>query len=570
MDSACIYLCYPCYPWFKQPIPLNAQRLMSPSTILRTLGIEPRPFWALLSTFLLMDFRSPQFGKATGTKPKESISPLIWVIGQYLIIGCLASVMAFARSDAVFFAGFNLTISMLVVASAVFVEFHEVVFDPKDVEILGWQPIPPRTYSAARCANLLVYVLAMTAALNLYPAIVGCGLRDANWTFLPAYTCASFLLNLIAAGVVVLLFAVVRKAGPDDQTQQYLAWTQIVLILVLGYAAQFTILRKNEQFQMFAYQPPDWVWLLPSAWLAVWIDDVGPFGVGRLTWIPFSAIAATVALWSVVLAALSHRYATMQPGSSAWKSVDLPPLATAGSLAGPLSRCVVKSRVELAGYWLATTLFARDAELQLRSWPSLGVALAAVVMGVLTGQLADPITDASHGRILSLAALYLAAVPLPTLMHNLNYTRDYAASWLLEAAPLRDRWALVEGMRKAVLCRLMAPLFVLYFVIFAVQWRNPLHAGLHVLCGWLVLLAASHLSKAALSRGTPLSLPPQRGGTQGEVALLAAAVGGLAFLLALLHYSLVNSVQSLLAYIIILVTLLVVCRQASAMWLAAR
>lgn len=54
--------------------------------VLRLWGVRVRPFRALLRAYVLMDFRIQQFGSATASKPKDLISPLFLVVGQYLLL----------------------------------------------------------------------------------------------------------------------------------------------------------------------------------------------------------------------------------------------------------------------------------------------------------------------------------------------------------------------------------------------------------------------------------------------------------------------------------------------------
>jgi hypothetical protein len=185
--------------------------------VLRRLGISVRPFRALLRAYVLMDFRSQQFGRATAVKPKDLITPLFWVVGQYLLLSVIACTVMFARVDAFFFALVNLGVSMLVIATSLIVEFNEVVLDGEDLNIIGHQPIPVRTYSAARLANLCAYVFLMTVALNLFPAIIGLGLRDAGWLYLPAYVAAAFLGNLGVVGALLLLYTMDADGSDYDR-----------------------------------------------------------------------------------------------------------------------------------------------------------------------------------------------------------------------------------------------------------------------------------------------------------------------------------------------------------------
>jgi hypothetical protein len=146
---------------------------------------------ALLRAYLLMDLRNQQFARATGTRHRELFTPLFWIVSMNLFISCVASAVLFGRVDAYFFALVGLSISMLITATSLIVEFNEVVLSVDDVQVIGHHPVPARTYAAARVGNLLMYLSAIIVSTSIFPAIVGVGLRDASVWYLPAYLAAT-------------------------------------------------------------------------------------------------------------------------------------------------------------------------------------------------------------------------------------------------------------------------------------------------------------------------------------------------------------------------------------------
>ena len=200
-------------------------------------GLQDRAFRALLGGYLLMDLRSQHYQRATGASATERISPLFWVVGQFLLVGAGVSVVLFARVDAFFFALAALAVSMVVVGTAFIVEFNEIVLHPDDLEIIGHQPVPARTYSAARLANLLAYVLLMTVPLNIFPAL---------------------------AGALILLYTTVLRQAPAEKVRDVLAWVQILLIMVFVYGGQAVFRDSAGRLHMFAYHLPAWAWRRPN------------------------------------------------------------------------------------------------------------------------------------------------------------------------------------------------------------------------------------------------------------------------------------------------------------------
>ena len=121
----------------------------------------------------------------------------------------LVSLVLFMRVNVAFFALANLSLTLLLVFSALVVEFHEAVLDPADTDILGHRPIHAKTYAAARGSTLIAYVLLMTGCLSIFPSVLGAGLRDSSLLFAVAYPVAAALTGMAAAAIVVLLYLVI-------------------------------------------------------------------------------------------------------------------------------------------------------------------------------------------------------------------------------------------------------------------------------------------------------------------------------------------------------------------------
>jgi hypothetical protein len=208
-------------------------------------------------------------------------------------------------------------------------------------------------------------------------------------------------------------------------------------------------------------------------------------------------------------------------------------------------------------------MLRRDHNLRMRSWPALGVVVAVVALGLFSGQLGDPLAGPGPACALSLASLYLLALPIPTIVHNLHFSRDYLASWTLRSAPIADRPAFAEGLRKAVTYRILLPVLIALLTVFLLTWGNPLHVLVHVAVGWMVILGAGYASQIGCLRRLPFSVPVARGETFGPIAPLAAAVSGAALFLAVVHYLALQWIPGLVAYIMGLAVVVLVLRWTS-------
>jgi hypothetical protein len=506
------------------------------SRLLTALGVEPRSFAALTKALILMDLRGRHYGRATATKPNYLISPLFWVVGQCQAISALTSLLLFARVDVFFFAFANISVSMLVIASTILVEFNEVVFDPRDQEIVGQRPIAPRTYAAARFANLLFYIILMYLALNLMPLLVGAGLRDAGAWYAPAYLIASLASNLIVAALVILGLSLAGSSARLERWKEILAWTQIALVFVLFYGGQLVLRQGDHSIQVWGAFPPAWIQWLPSSGLARFVEEaaVAPTASTLVTGLLLAAgglAACTVTVWR-----LGRLYRTMEPATITQRVRPMP-ADHLGTVTDRLGRWVTRGREEQIGFWLCRTLLQRDIGLRIRCIWCLNLAVAAVLLGVFSGQFANPRSESELRLVmLSILSVYLLALAVPAIVYQMTFTREGAGWWLLAAAPVERPALLARGACKAMMVLVVFPLCLLWAIVAAVMWRDPLAALLHAALAGLLCWTMALTSLWLVLHDPPFALPLARGSAVGPLAIPVAILAGALTPLATLHY----------------------------------
>ncbi len=389
------------------------------SRCLTVLGVDPRGYAALLRALVLMALRGQHYTKATGTKPSHVVSPLFWVVGQCLTASAVASLVLFARVDVWFFAFVNLSLSLVIIATTVLVEFQEVVIDPADLLVLGPRPVEPRTYAAARFTLLLGYFVMMYLALNLIPLFVGAGLRDAGAGFLPAYFVASLAGNLVVVGLVIGLLSMGQTSAKLEGLKQVLAWSQIVLILVLVYGGQLMFRDETYQVLLWGAFPPAWVDYLPSTWLAWFVEQAAVAPGWTTLYVAVGLLALGVVTVVLTVWRLTWLYRTMQPATYAVSRRPMPAAAVGGLRYG-LTGLLNFSAEERVGFWLALRFLRRDPDLFMRCLLPFSTVIAVVCLGVGARQFADPFVVRDAALIgLPVLAVYLVGLAVPPILNNL-------------------------------------------------------------------------------------------------------------------------------------------------------
>jgi hypothetical protein len=511
------------------------------SRLLTALGVDPRGFFALTKHFLLIDLRGQHYARATAIGPGQVFTPVFLVVGIYLTVSAAASLVLFARVDVFFFAFVNLSLSMLAIAAAVLVEFNEVALNPSDLEIVSHRPVAPRTYAAARFANLLFYFLLMYVALNLFPLVVGAGLRDAGPWYVPAYLLASLAGNLAAVCLVILLLSLPGLTGRWEHLKDIFAWTQTALLLVVGYGAQLVLRDTSSSFLLWGAFPPAWVGYTPAAWLARFVEAAADRPGIDVLWLALLLIAILVAVCGLTVGRLSRLYAAMQPVAVSRRRRPMP-RERVGGLQGTLAGWFARNAEERVGFWLSGKLLAREQGLKMRClWP-LNLAVAVVVLGLATGQFANPLRETRLGLVtLPILSVYFLALAVPALVYGLTFCRDAEAGRVLLAAPLPRPADVGRGLVKAVLVCVVTPLCLLWFAVAWAAWQDPAAAGLHAALAWMLSWLLALAALGFVVPAAPFSLPPARGGSVGPVNLPMAFLFLIVLALSALHYFLAAS-----------------------------
>ena len=504
--------------------------------LLSRLGVEPRQFSALTRALILMDLRSQHFAASTGSKTTFAITPLFWVVGQCLAISAIASLILYLRVSAFAFVFVNLSVSMLILATTVLVEFHEVVFNPHDLDVIGPRPVSPRTYTAARFGNLLFYVGMMFTALNLFPIIVGAGLDDAGVWFVPAYLTATVFGSLCAVCAVVLVLAAVGRSQRIEEWKAILAWTQIAVFAVAAYGGQLMFRNQGHATEVWLEFPPDWIEWLPSAALARFVAAACDQPSSTLLLVGAGLLIGTAVLCGATVWRVSQLYRTMQPVRSSTRERKRA-LSDIGSLGfSSLGRKLMTREVRI-GFWLTTRAMFDNASHRMRCLYPLNVAVAVVLVGFLSGQFENPLQPNEASVIaFPILSVYVLAMAVPVIVLNLSFSEWHGSSWVLRSAPLGNPYGVSLGAALVVQILIATPACLALGVSMGLAWGDPLSALLHAGLAWIGCWLAALAALLFVVPDLPLSQPAARGSSLGTAVISLAGISCVASFAGGLHF----------------------------------
>ncbi|HHS13982.1 MAG TPA: hypothetical protein ENN03_09480 [bacterium] len=482
----------------------------------------------LLKNSLRLDFR----GRRPSARSSR-VSPLVMTMVFYGIMGLSVSATLVTDASPFMYSLLLLSYSMVMMVFAVILEFGHSIIHPDDKEILGFRPVSSRTYFLSRLGNILIFVAMTGSALTLLPSLVGLGL-GVKWMFVPVFYGVSLLGNLAGAAMVVLFYTTLLRLVPYRRFQNVLAGAQIAFAFLVFFSYQL-IPRLGREFLNAGPEIKTWLYVWPPAWFSAMIQ-VFMGNHNPDYWILSSlAVGLTTFLFVVAFRRISMQYASLISSMQQGDVSDDEPERLKESVfriqEGRLLNRFRHPEVQ-AGYFIAVRMLKRDRSVKMGVYPILGMPLAFFALTILDGGLANPFSGGVVGttRIGIMMLFFVMAV----VVMGMIYSQEWEASWIFHVSPLRSPGHLIQGVKLAVLFRVVIPLYILIGVVYSTQiplldaW---LYTGSLLIEGLVVFSAVSLAIKSF-----PFSQPRERGERTRRITVLLLVVPLLGMIILIQHF----------------------------------
>lgn len=462
--------------------------------------VDRRQLKALLRAYFVLSTRSMPVG-ITGAK---RVRTLPFVLGIYTLLGFAIGAMAPVLPSSFLFALFVHTMSFFIVGTMALNEASEILFNARDVDVLGFRPVSGPTVVLAKGLTILGFCGAMAFAVNLGPAVLGFLGKDARGWFSAVHLVSAALEAVFLCSVAVCSYGVIARFLGPERFQRFVTAAQIAstLLLVLGFQVLPRLARRIELSGDFDAHPA--LWFLPPTWFAALDVALATTSVTALSMVvaAFGVVVTLVLTWLGVVrlpagftgaesrmlldAATPSRAATSaKVGESRWSRWRL-------------WRWWMPDPAERAVFSLCVTYLLRDRALKVRLAASLAYFLVLPILSLL---------DEKSGGAMPIVLVWMLGIaPLSALeVMRLSSAPDGAELFLF--APVQRSGALFQGARKAILLCVVVPIALWSLSVAAFVLRAEPEKLLLALPGLLML--------------GPMSLVP---GLRGDFIPLSQAV----------------------------------------------
>ncbi len=183
------------------------------------LGIERRQYRILLHLFDTLSNRLELMNTTAGL---DKIS--LW----YLFFSVLSSLVALANPPLQTYLLIFIVITMVFLLMTIVQDAAHSLLDPDEATILAHQPIRGATYVAAKLTHLLRIVAVVVPSWNLFPALAGFFLTQANWYYPVTHLIAAYLAGLFVAFFVCGIYGWLFRLIAPARLKNTVLWLQVI------------------------------------------------------------------------------------------------------------------------------------------------------------------------------------------------------------------------------------------------------------------------------------------------------------------------------------------------------
>jgi hypothetical protein len=466
---------------------------------------------------------------------------LTFVLLAYLVIGLVIGLAALIHPEVLVYSLGLHCVTFFTVGMAAIIESNDVLFDPKEDELLLHRPIHPSTLLAAKALALVGFTLMLAGSLNLFPTFFLLAAKGAQPWIPIVHIASTVLLVVFVCGAVVCSYGLILRLFGRERFESLAVYAQVgmTLLFVGGFQVLPRLVERvgPERLGTIARI------LLPAppAWFAAIDATLGTGRIGAdaqdaaLLLAAGAGVLFTVLLAWIGVGKLAGGYGEMSPvrahvaprGGRGEKEASGRAVASKAARwgsANPLLRAWLKDPIEWSAFRLTAAYMRRDREIKLRMYSSMSMFFVLAVLSFM-----DPTNKRAEFLPLMMFAM-AGTVPL-TMMETIRMSSHYPAAEIFQSTPLGSAAPLFHGVRKASILFVQLPIACAALVTLVLRSGTPLDS-LSMALPIAIVLPTLSLVPGMFGDYVPLSMAPRRGRQSSQnigVILATMAFTGMMF-----------------------------------------
>ncbi|MNB99008.1 hypothetical protein D3C75_462730 [compost metagenome] len=502
--------------------------------IFRRVGVNYPVLRSILQVKLTMDSRRTPTVLAGQKDAKETAegSPLRiqWI---YLLLGLMLILFVVQDGNYMYSMSITFGILMFMISTTLISDFSSVMLDLRDKNILFSKPVDRRTLNMAKSLHIFIYLLTLTLTVTGPSLIVSLFKQGPAFFFI--YAAAVILMDCLILVFTALVYLLILRIFDGEKLKDLINYVQIILSIGIAVGYQLIARLFNVADLTLSYEPAWWQYLIAPVWFA------SPFELllGGNRSAGLVVMSVMVLVIPLLLLAVYIRLMPLFERSLQKLSEENAGGRDSGRLARRLSELVCGSREEKLFFRFTWSMMRNERDFKLKVYPTFGLSMVLpfiFIFNILWSGGGLESFRSSSGFLF----IYFCALLMMTAVQMLRYSTSYKAAWIYKAIPLPGMSPVYSGMLKAVILRLLLPLFIIESVIFLWLFGSRLFPHL------LAVLPALLLYSVICFRLLPKSLPfseqysaarqKEFTGTAFVQMFILMGLGGLHYVISLIPY----------------------------------
>lgn len=511
-------------------------------------GIDYIVMRRILQMKILMDGRRvPTILKNSSKKKSENENNLKKSLLFYVIIGIIMVPFVVMDKNFMFQMSFVFGILMFMIMTSLISDFSSVLLDIRDKNIISSKPVHNKTLSTAKIIHVCIYMFLIT--ISICGTALAAALIKQGFLFFLIFFLEIILSNLFIVIITALLYLVILKFFDGEKLKDIINYVQIILSITITLGYQFIGRLFNIVDLKPILTPKWWQYFLPPVWFSAPFELILKHNYSHFTVI-FSALALIVPIISIVI--YVKFIPTFEENLQKLNNNSVRGKKAKGKLAVALSSIICSNREEKIFFKFASYMMKNEREFKLKVYPSLGFSLIFPFIFIFNSIGYESLSNIASSKMY--LNLYFCTLILPSVVMMMKYSVNYRGAWIYKAMPIKNTASIFKGTLKALIVKLMLPVYVLESILFVFIFGIRIIPDIFVL--FFNILLFTVICFKLMKKSLPFSEKLQTS-AQGE-GLILIVLMILLGVLAGIHYFCTFISYGIYVYLIILIILVTV------------
>ena len=340
-------------------------------------------------------------------------------------------------------------------------DFSNVLLDMRDKNIIGTKGIDNKTINAAKLTHICYYIFLTSVALSWLTII---GMFRSGILIGIIFILELMVIDIFMVVITALLYLLILRFFDGEKVKDIINFVQIALTIIMTISYQFLGRMFDIVDLNIIYESKIWNIFLPPMWFAAPLYAIDGGQINKII-IILIVLAFIVPIIAITL--YIKNTSKFEDSLSKLNIAKNNEKEKKNGLFYRIGRYMCRNNEEKAAYNLSVCIIKREREFKLMTYPSLGFGIVFPLLFIFMFSM-DFINEIKNISLYMSLNIYWFIFMVPTLLMTLQYSNNYKAVWIYEAAFISDKSNIYKGAYKALISNLLLPLYLFESIIFIV------------------------------------------------------------------------------------------------------